>query len=742
MTVYQYPFLRLSVLKSGTRLVLFSGVRHQLSVAFGAIFTAASSWALGALFFRGLKIRLAAWEKGLLAGVCGAALLSTFLFVLCSLRIAYVPVFLGFGVAAIGANYRLGRGPAAGRLSGLARPWEIALALVLTVYGLVYLSRSFAPEISPDGATYHLGLVYRYYRQHGFEDLTTNFYAAFPQGMEMLFLYAFAFGRQSAAAVFHLACLGALAGLMICYGRRAGIAGAGACAAALVFVSPIVGTDAASGYNDVALATAGFAVFYLLEVWREELNDRLLIPAGLAAGFCFAIKYTGAVAILYALLVVGWKRKPRDLIVLSACAAAVALPWVMRNWMVFGNPFAPFFNQWFPNPYFHVSWEQSLRLFGRTYGMTNMWLVPWKVIVDGDLGGQLGPVFLAAPVALIGLVTPIGRRIAFAALVFLASYPQNIGTRFLIPALPFVAIAMAMGLERLAPTRLTMAAVAISCVLSWPAVIAFYEKPANFRIREIPVRAALGLVPPEQWLTERSPLFVISRMVDQFVPPGQRVWSTMPIAEAWATSDVLVNYFSAEGELLEDILLLPLRPETQPLVRWRLDFPGRAVGRVRLEQRASLPEGMWSIGELRFYEGDKEIKSARMTASTYPWDIALAADGNGATRWRTWERARPGMWVEAAFPAGVAVDRVEADGSRDQTVDLGIAGVRAKVLKTKLPQREYERRAAIQTMAGLGIRYLLMGDDYFAAADIRTDPARWGLELVADRGSARLYRIR
>jgi hypothetical protein len=706
------------------------------------------SWALGALFFRGPKIRLAAWEKGLLAGVCGAALLSTFLFVLCSLRIAYVPVFLGFGVAAIGTTCWLGQGPAAGRLSmlarlpRLARTWEIALGLVLTVYGLVYLSRSFAPEISPDGATYHLGLVYRYYRQHGFEDLTTNFYAAFPQGTEMLFLYAFAFGRQSAAAVFHLACLGVLAGLLICYGRRAGIAGAGACAAALVFVSPIVGTDAASAYNDVALATAGFAVFYLLEVWREELNDRLLIAAGLAAGFCFAIKYSGAAAILYALFVVGWKRKPRDLIMLAACSAAVAVPWVLRNWMVFGNPLAPFFNQWFPNPYFHLSWEQSLRLFGGTYGVTNLWLIPWKVIVDGDLGGQLGPVFLAAPVALISLATPVGRRIAFAALVFLAPYPQNITTRFLIPALPFVAIAMAMGLERLAPTRLTMAAVAISCVLSWPTVIARYEKPANFRIQEIPVRAALGLVPPEQWLTERSPLFVISRMVDQFVPAGQKVWSTMAIAEAWATSEVLVNYFSAEGELLEDILLMPLRPETQPVARWRLDLPSRGVGRVRLEQRASSPKGMWSIGELRFYEGDKEVKPERLTASAFPWDIALAADGNAVTRWRTWEPARQGMWVEAAFPAGVAADRVEADGSRDQIVDLGLAGVQAKVLKTDLPPGEYDRRAAVQTMAGRGIRYLLMGDDYFAAADIRTDPARWGLELVADRGSARLYRIR
>ena len=35
-------------------------------------------------------------------------------------------------------------------------------------------------------------------------------------------------------------------------------------------------------------------------------------------------------------------------------------------------------------------------------------------------------------------------------------------------------------------------------------------------------------------------------------------------------------------------------------------------------------------------------------------------------------------------------------------------------------------------MGQRGIRYLLIGDEYLAAADIRADPARWGLDLVAD----------
>ena len=88
-----------------------------------------------------------------------------------------------------------------------------------------------------------------------------------------------------------------------------------------------------------------------MELWREKLDDQLLIPAGLVAGFCFAIKYTGFVAILYVMGVVIWKRKPKSLLPLVASAAVVALPWLIRNVITMENPVAPFFNRQFPNPY-------------------------------------------------------------------------------------------------------------------------------------------------------------------------------------------------------------------------------------------------------------------------------------------------------------------------------------------------------------------------------------------------------
>ena len=173
------------------------------------------------------------------------------------------------------------------------------------LYFLLYFFNSMAPEISYDGSRYHLGLVSRYLREHGFQRITDNLYASLSQGIEMLYVYAFAFGRHSAAAMLHFAFLLALVVLMLSYASRAGFPLAGAVGALLVFASPIVGVDGTSAYNDVATAAIAFALFYLLQRWSEERSTRLLVTIGLVAGFAYAAKYTAWLAVPYCLGVRG-----------------------------------------------------------------------------------------------------------------------------------------------------------------------------------------------------------------------------------------------------------------------------------------------------------------------------------------------------------------------------------------------------------------------------------------------------
>src|SRR5580658_950894 len=329
-------------------------------------------WAMGRLLFRPLRVHLHAMEHDLLAAVTGGALLSLSVFILCAVNAARTPVFLVLGLAALALNRRFGAAPA-GRLPALPALWMFVFAAPFMLYALLYLSNSFAPEASPDGVTYHLGLVYRYFREHGFRVVTTNMYCSLPLGLEMLFLFAFSFGRHSAAATVHCCYLLALPLLMLSYARRIGRPRAGVCAAMIAYLSPVVGIDGISAYNDVALATTAFALFYLLEIRREdeETNDRLPIPIGLLAGFCVAIKLTGFVAPLYATAVILIRKRPRALIPVSAAAALIFVPWLIKDWLWLGNPVSPFYNRIFRNPYIHIQFEDIYRANFRHYDLTS-----------------------------------------------------------------------------------------------------------------------------------------------------------------------------------------------------------------------------------------------------------------------------------------------------------------------------------------------------------------------------------
>ena len=51
------------------------------------------------------------------------------------------------------------------------------------------------------------------------------------------------------------------------------------------------------------------------------------------------------------------------------------------------------------------------------------------------------------------------------------------------------------------------------------------------------------------------------------------------------------------------------------------------------------------------------------------------------------------------------------------------------------------RRLAGRTIKELGIDYLLIGEEYVTAADMRADPSRWGLVPRAAVSAGELYEI-
>jgi hypothetical protein len=410
---------------------------EALGIVLAAAFTVASSVAAGRLLLDRIGLRLGRQEYLLFSFATGSALLSLAVLVCAALRIARWETFLLLGGALIACSLR----------NGVSRVWPILerghtrltpfFAVVFVGFTVVYFVWALAPELSPDGVTYHLGLVSRYLREQGFASVPDSMYACLSQGAEMLFLFAFAFGRHSAAALVHFSFLVALPWAMACYGQRFGFPVPAMAAALLVYLSPVVGADGASAYNDVAAAFVLFAVFYLLELWTESREPGLLVPIGLLAGFAFAIKYTAFLALPFALAVVACRLRRargelgRAVLVVAGAASLMIAPWMVKNLVTVGNPVAPFFNRWFPNSMVFVEFEDSYQRHMRSYGLADRRLIPIQATVKGGaLQGFIGPIFLLSPLALLALRRERGRRLLVAGAVFALPYFGNIGARF------------------------------------------------------------------------------------------------------------------------------------------------------------------------------------------------------------------------------------------------------------------------------------------------------------------------
>jgi hypothetical protein len=730
-----------------------------LPILFGAAFTLAACVAAGTFVLRSLALKFHRGEERLFGFVVGSACWSLLVFLLAAAGQARPGMFLAAGLLMMLLAFRTKNRAPAETLPPLERPWKWFFALLFALYSVLYFFNAMAPEISPDGSSYHLGFVARYFRERGLVRITTSMYANISQGMEMLFLSAFAFGRHSAASLVHFAFLLALPLSMLCYARRFGLPKAGVAGALLVYLSPVAGAAGTSAYNDMAVACVVFALFYLLQIWDEQRNPALLVPVGLLAGFAYALKYTAAVAILYGAGFVGWKlwraRRPlvRPLLVLGACAFAMMAPWIVRNWIWFANPFSPFFNSLFPNPYIHISFEKEYSERMRHYeGLGSYRDIPMEAAVRGGvLQGFLGPMFLLAPLGLLALRGPAGRRLLLAWLVFTSTFPANVGTRFLLPGLPFLSLAMGMAFmnSRGVPQAVLLA----HALISWPSLHGIYCDPYAWRLMAMPEHAALRRSPEERFLSEKLYEYKVARMVEQHVPPGAKVFAFNQTADAYTSREVLVAYQAALNNILSDIVYAAVLHDFQPIRRLRAGFAPAKVRRIRLVQTGSGAE-LWGVNELRVFRNGGELPRSpawRLRAHPKPWDVQMAFDNSPVTRWRSWEARFPGMYLEIDFGAPQEVDSVLVECAPDQIaavvkVEGEIAPGQWKTLSSALEAFEIPspaglRRAAAEELKARGVDYLLEHDSDFLAKDFAAQRRSWGLTELGHIHGARLYRI-
>jgi 4-amino-4-deoxy-L-arabinose transferase-like glycosyltransferase len=634
----------------------------------------------------------------------------------------------------------------------LGKAW-VAAAAVFGAYGVWYFVNALAPETSPDGITYHLGLPAAYLRLGGFPGRIT-FFDLVPQGMEMLFTVAFALGRHSAAKLVEFGFFIATLPLILRMGRRLGVGDLGSLVAAVAyFCAPVAGLTGSSSYNDAALVFFTLAAFYLLLVWRDTDDPRYLVPAGLLAGFCYAIKFPGILAVAAAVLFVLTARRFKLAATVAAFAAIAMAPWIVRSAVLTGSPVAPLMNGLFPNPWFHLATEQSLAADLRSLGPVSPAQVPWELAFGDRLTGTFGPLLLLLPVGLLSLRWRSGRLCWAAAAVLAIPWFSNSGARFLMPSMAFAALALGMALPRPA----AWAAIALQAVLCWPQAIETRETRYAFRLHEFPWRAALRMEPEPQYIKRFVNEYNVAKMVERATPPGARTLALTPVAGAYLDRDVLETWQSAEGDRLLDSLRMAAIHGREPVYGWTATWPMQLLGRLRFRAPASV-ESEWDATEVELYSGDDRVfvgPQCTLRAWPNPWEAPFALDINLATRWRMWGPTRAGAYLEIDLDRPQLLSRaVVVTHARVYEIQPEFYG-RAMDAKWRLLSRQVAgierpradlRLEATRALRLAGYRYVLAptgeGGNAPIGNALAAEPLEWGLELAGDAGRFLLFRLK
>jgi hypothetical protein len=231
----------------------------------------------------------------------------------------------------------------------------------------------------------------------------------------------------------------------------------------------------------------------------------------------------------------------------------------------------------------------------------------------------------------------------------------NAGARFLMPAVPFLALAMLAAI----PARLAPAILAVQAILCWPQVLDRLQ-PHTPHLFGFPIKAALGLDP--DFLARTNWDYRYAKLVEENTDQTSVILDLYGLHRAHLASPrIVVGYWqSAWPENVVTTLEFARQPGEEKLFEVRASLRPQPVGGIRIRP-AEPNAGPWSVVEVELRAGRNPLPvSARwlLSARPNPWETPLAFDGNLATRWQTWQPTEPRQWLAASFPEPARIDTV------------------------------------------------------------------------------------
>jgi hypothetical protein len=441
----------------------------ELGAIFAIVLLAAASYGAGVWLTRICPASFSALDRLALSCVGGFGILGTLLFIVgqfayTRLTIATI-LALAILAGALALVLRGSGGCLTARAPRISKPPILpttAIAFVLGVTALGGLA-DITGNWGSDAISYHLLGPKVWLREGVVRPVLDDCHTAFPVIAETVYGALIACGGLRGpgfSAVFTFSAFLLVVGALT---RRGGLdRNASWWAAALVATMPALYEGSHTTFVDVIYASFILAA---ARIAFDASRGREYLAAGLFCGFALGTKYTGLVGVplLLVCMVAGrelssegsWRSAARKLAIICAGAAAIAVPFYARNWIVLGSPIYP------PPPvlsrFVHVKYLSAaairdfhdyiyIRGKGLGHGLTAYLLLPFKLTYEASYFNGAGGIGLA-PLALgpLGLIASrqdkFLRGLAlFALLLTTAWFLTDQESRFLIDVYAIAAV--------------------------------------------------------------------------------------------------------------------------------------------------------------------------------------------------------------------------------------------------------------------------------------------------------------
>jgi hypothetical protein len=421
--------------------------------------------------------------------------------------------------------------------------WELPASLLLVILLLAGFVLTLTPETGKDALIYHLAVPKLYLLHHGFYFIPGNAFAGYPLLGEMHYLLALFLQNDILAKGMNYALLcGTLFGIGL-FARYFLQNQQFPALSMLIFASiPSVFAISHRTYNDLFVTFFTLAAIYSFFRWSEHRLSAWLILCGLFSGSAAACKYTALLTTPLGCLGILWlayrsgngaREALRRLALYVAAALIAGSPFYLKNWIVMGNPFYPFFYGIFGGRGWDGDQARLYDLFIQNLGMgrslLDYLLLPWNLSLRAkmdslEFDGILGPIFLLTLPFLAALrrwEMPLRMMLAYALLTFFfwASSAQQI--RYLIPLFPLLALVTGAILTRYKSQKKIFGL--LLCIVAGSLAFNGYHIVRDF-IKIDPLRVAVGLESRDHFLSRTIPPYTMYRFVNQTLPPDARIF--------------------------------------------------------------------------------------------------------------------------------------------------------------------------------------------------------------------------